>query len=100
MKRVMITMILALVLTLGSTGAGWAAPPPLIEPQARKEQVACPVQGGKINKDLYVDYQGQRVYFCCPQCIPIFKKNPEAYLKKMREQGVFPEKSPGGNNKN
>ena len=68
----------------------------MMETPARKTQVACPVQGGKINKDLYVDYQGQRVYFCCPACIPIFNKDPENYLRKMREQGVLPEKIPGG----
>jgi YHS domain-containing protein len=97
MKKKLISVIVALVLAISVAGVGWAAPPPLIEKSmARKSQVACPVQGGKINKDIYADYQGQRVYFCCPDCIPIFKKNPEAYLKKMREQGVVPEKSPGG----
>jgi YHS domain-containing protein len=55
----------------------------MMETSARKTQVACPVQGGKINKDLYVDYQGQRVYFCCPACIDIFKKDPEKFLRKM-----------------
>jgi len=89
----MITVIVALVLAFPSAGAGFAGEP---TSQAGKQQVACPVQGGKINKNLYVDYQGQRIYFCCPECIPIFKKNPEAYLKKMREQGVVPEKTPGG----
>jgi YHS domain-containing protein len=97
MKRKMITMILALVLAFSVAGAGWAAPPPLMDrPQVGKTQVACPVQHGKINKDLYVDYKGQRIYFCCPECIPIFKKNPEAYLKRMEQEGVTPEKAPAG----
>jgi YHS domain-containing protein len=97
MKRTIITVILAIVLAFSVAGAGWAAPPPMMDrPLAGKTQVACPVQGGKINKDLYVDYQGQRVYFCCPACIPIFNKDPENYLRKMREQGVVPEKTPGG----
>ena len=97
MKKLTITVILALVLTFSAAGAGLAAPPPLMEKSlAGKSQIACPVQGGKINKELYADYQGQRVYFCCPECIPIFKKNPEAYLKKMQEKRVVPEKSPGG----
>ena len=68
------------------------------QPQV-KSQTVCPVQGGKINKNLYTDYQGQRVYFCCPECLPIFKKNPEAYLKKLREQGVVPEESLAGNSR-
>ena len=27
-------------------------------------QTTCPVMGNKINKDIYVDHQGTRVYFC------------------------------------
>jgi YHS domain-containing protein len=92
-----ITVIMSIALALSLAGTGWTAPPPLIDkPQAGKAQIACPVQGGKINQDLYADYQGQRVYFCCAECIPIFKKNPEAYLKKLRQQGVTPEETPGG----
>ena len=58
-------------------------------------QTICPVQGGKIDKNVYTDYQGKRIYFCCSGCIDDFKKDPEKYLKKMEEQGVTPEKSPG-----
>jgi len=97
MKKKMVTAILTLFLAFSVAGAGWAAPPPLIEQSVKgKAQVACPVTGNKINKEIYVDYQGQRVYFCCPSCIEVFKKDPEGYLRKMREQGVIPEKSPGG----
>ena len=97
MKRMMITVIVALSLA----GAGLAADPTagLMDksgPLVGKQQTACPVQHGRINKELYADYQGQRVYFCCPECIPIFKKNPEAYLKRMEQEGVAPEKAPGG----
>ena len=98
MKRSMITVILAVVLAFSVSGAGWAAEPPMMEkPLAGKTQEACPVRGGKINKDLYTDYKGQRIYFCCPECIGIFKKDPEKYLQKMREQGIIPEASPGSN---
>ena len=97
MKKMMLTVILALVLAFSVAGAGLAAPPPLIDkPLVGKTQIACPVQHGKINKDLYVDYKGQRIYFCCKECIPIFQKNPEAYLERMKQEGVIPEKAPGG----
>ena len=58
-------------------------------------QSLCPVEGGKINKSIYTDYQGKRIYFCCSGCIDEFKKNPDKYLKQMEEQGVTPEKAPG-----
>ena len=32
---------------------------------ASNVQMTCPVEGGKIDKSVYVDYQGKRVYFCC-----------------------------------
>ena len=59
-----------------------------------KDQTACPVMGGLVNKNVYADYQGNRVYFCCPPCRKEFKKDPEKYVKKMKEQGVALAKSP------
>ncbi len=98
MKKLMISALLTLVLTFLISAAGLAADPTtgLLDRPGPRAQAACPVQGGKINKELCVDYQGQRVYFCCPECLPIFKRNPEKYLQKMREHGVVPEQSPGG----
>ena len=49
-------------------------------------QTTCPVMGGEINKDLYVDYKGRRVYFCCPGCPEKFKENPEKYVQKLEAQ--------------
>jgi YHS domain-containing protein len=79
-----ILAILALALTI-------AAGPVLAQ---GKPQTTCPVLGGNIDKNLYADYQGQRVYFCCKGCDDEFKKDPEKYLEKMKSQGITPEKSP------
>ena len=54
-----------------------------------KPQTNCPVMGGKIDKSVYVDYQGQRVYFCCGSCKANFKKDPEKYFKKIQDDGVL-----------
>jgi YHS domain-containing protein len=54
-----------------------------------KPQTVCPVMGGKINKDLFVDYQGQRIYFCCPGCKQAFLKEPEKYMKKLADNKVL-----------
>jgi len=56
-------------------------------------QTTCPVMGNKIDKRYYVDYQGRRVYFCCPDCPGKFKADPEKYLKKMADQGVVLEEA-------
>lgn len=55
-------------------------------------QTTCPIMGGTINKDVFVDYNGMRIYFCCAGCEDEFLKKPEDYLNQMREQGVEPER--------
>lgn len=57
-------------------------------------ETKCPVLGGNIDKKVYTDYKGQRIYFCCSACIETFNKDPEKYLKKMQAEGVTPEKTP------
>ena len=92
MKK-MLMLIIGLVLALCLIGAGFAAEAPAPKGQV---QTVCPVLGGKIDKNVYADYQGKRIYFCCSGCIEQFKNNPGKYLKKMEEQGVTPEKIPAG----
>lgn len=62
-------------------------------PSADGKQTTCPVMGGKINKNLYADADGKRVYFCCAGCSDLFRKDPQAYFQKMKEQGVTPDKA-------
>ncbi len=50
-------------------------------------QTTCPVRGGKIKQDVFTDYQGQRVYFCCPGCEVEFRKHPDKYLEKLQGHG-------------
>jgi len=47
------------------------------------EQTICPVMGGKINKDIFVEYQGKKVYFCCADCKEEFQKDSQKYLAKL-----------------
>ena len=53
-----------------------------------KVQTICPVMEGKINRELYVDIQGKRIYVCCQACIDKVKKDPETYIKKLEGEGV------------
>ena len=54
--------------------------------KAAPEQKFCPVKKGEIKKDVFVDHEGQRVYFCCKGCIAKFKEDPEKYMKKLEAQ--------------
>jgi YHS domain-containing protein len=47
------------------------------------EQKTCPVMEGTINKELYTEYKGKKVYFCCLGCKEKFEKEPEKYLSKL-----------------
>ena len=47
------------------------------------EQKLCPVMGNPIDKKVYTEYKGKKVYFCCPICKPEFEKNPEKYIGKL-----------------
>jgi YHS domain-containing protein len=47
---------------------------------AAVEQTTCPVMGGEINKDIFVEYKGKKVYFCCAGCEGKFEAEPEKYL--------------------
>jgi len=55
---------------------------------ANAVQMSCPVSGEAVDKAEFVDWQGQRVYFCCPKCVGAFKKDPERYFEKMAAEGV------------
>jgi uncharacterized UBP type Zn finger protein len=48
------------------------------------EQTTCPVMvGNPIDKNVFVMYQGKKVYFCCPECKAKFQADPEKYLDKL-----------------
>ena len=81
LKTLTIAVTLSLLLLLSIAAGAFAA-----------AQTTCPVMGGQVNKKLHADYKGERVYFCCAACPPEFKKNPEKYLKKLKEMGQEPEK--------
>jgi len=51
-------------------------------------QTICPVTGGEIDKDVYKDCCGKRIYFCSQDCVSKFEKNPESYMKKLNTDGV------------
>lgn len=87
MKKIRPIMLLGV--TMGLLTFGWSMP----NVAHAAPQTLCPVMGNKINKSVFVDYQGKRIYFCCPGCIAAFKQNPEKCLKKMEAQGVTPAKT-------
>lgn len=47
------------------------------------EQTHCPVMGGPIDKAIFTEYQGHKVYFCCQGCVAEFNKEPQKWVKDL-----------------
>ncbi|GAB4317198.1 MAG: hypothetical protein Kow0059_10140 [Candidatus Sumerlaeia bacterium] len=44
----------------------------------------CPVLTNEpVDRDIFVEYEGQRVYFCCNRCRRMFLETPEKYLAQL-----------------
>ena len=93
--KTIVAIMAGTLLTLGLTLAlsGCDGQPPVDEPEAAAETVRdavenqqyCPVmEGMDINRAIYADHDGQRVYFCCAGCVATFEQNPEMYLEKVK----------------
>ena len=59
-----------------------------------KAQTTCPVMGGPVNKSIFVDAEGKRIYLCCKGCIAPVKKDPKKYIAKLEAEGVTLDKTP------
>jgi len=109
MNRIYGLSVLAMVLlAVGFSGCGKdesgptesQAPPKTDQPasggagEQAQAQTVCPIMNQPIDKQYFVDYEGQRVYFCCLGCETKFKEEPEKYLQQIAAAGVTLEKSP------
>ena len=48
----------------------------------------CPVTGDRIDpkSDITYEYNSKTYHFCCPMCVPEFKKNPEKYIEIINKE--------------
>jgi len=85
-------MVLSIVVVAGLASVPLLAAQPQGQAQAApsaKPQTACPVCGAPLGeKKVFVDYQGQRIYFCSPQEREAFLKDPEKYFAEFEKQGI------------
>jgi ABC-type anion transport system duplicated permease subunit len=97
-----VVLVAALAVVFLSVGKkGEQSPQPLTQTAPTvgavisKPQAMCPIMNQPINKELYVDVEGKRIYVCCESCIDTIKQAPVKYIKQMESQGVVLEKAPG-----
>lgn len=57
-------------------------------------QTHCPVMGGLIDRSLYHDHAGQRIYVCCAGCLDDVRERADDIIREQRDQGIVFEKSP------
>jgi YHS domain-containing protein len=90
MKRFIMIPVIAAVALFIASGCGKKAQPTVqtTETGLGNPQTTCPVMGSKIDKSLYVDVKGKRVYVCCQECVQAVKANPDKYLDKMASEGI------------
>lgn len=105
-RKAIIAAISAGILATGIVGSAIACGCGCAEPAAKakkpaaketaelKPQSVCPVMGGKIKKDSYVDVKGKRIYMCCDGCAKAIKSDPDKYLAKIRANGEKSEDAP------
>ena len=93
MRTVDITIILmaafmaAAVLLIGCSSEEPATTPPSgTDGGEAIAQTTCPVMGGPIDKGIFVEHGGRKVYFCCQMCVATFQKDPGKYLAKLDAQ--------------
>jgi YHS domain-containing protein len=84
-QKTLLSVVLIISLALAFSAVAFAKEP---------NQTKCPVLGNPVSKKVYTDYNGKRIYFCCPPCISNFKKNPEKYMKQIEKEGIVLEDAP------
>jgi YHS domain-containing protein len=87
--KILIMFLFALSFVSADFGKGLIA----AEKEKSAIQTICPVMGGKIDKNTFMDYKGTRVYFGGRMCLEEFKKNPEKYMKLLKDGEPKAEKS-------
>ena len=56
--------------------------------QMQLSNTYCPVMPDmQINPEIFTDYKGKRVYFCCNNCKAAFGREPEKYLDMLPQFG-------------
>ncbi len=61
-----------------------------------KIQQTCPVTGKAVDRSVYGDIGGMRVYFCSRDCTTTMASDPGKYLKAQMAEGVMYEFAPAG----
>ncbi|MBN2037241.1 MAG: hypothetical protein JW768_10910 [Chitinispirillaceae bacterium] len=85
-KLIMVAAVLMSAVVIDGVGADAGSGSKALSPQT-----TCPVMGGKIDTNLYVNYKDKRIYVCCAGCTSAVAKDPEKHIRKLEKMGEKPE---------
>ncbi|MFU8781471.1 MAG: hypothetical protein ACNA71_10690, partial [Kiritimatiellia bacterium] len=51
-------------------------------------QTHCPIMDLPINRELYHDHNGQRIYVCCAGCLDEVKERANEIISEQRKAGI------------
>ena len=57
-------------------------------------QTLCPIMKLPIDRKLYRDFEGWRIYVCCPGCLDEVGRRAEDIIREHRERGIEFERVP------
>ncbi len=83
-------LIIAGVLYAGSHGGDADKEAKEAEDAKLQPQTTCPIMGGAINKEHYVDKGNQRIFVCCPPCKAKVAADFEGAAQKLAQKGQGP----------
>jgi hypothetical protein len=86
---------LPLAAVLASSVCAEDAPKSATTAVVLKPQTECPIMAGSaINKNLFADVEGKRIYVCCKGCIAPIKADPKKIIADMTAKGIALEDAP------
>ena len=87
------SLFISFLFVIAITSAAYAADKHDPDAVADTEQMQisnayCPVMPDmQTNPEIFTDYKGKRVYFCCNNCKAAFAREPEKYLDQLPQFG-------------
>jgi len=94
-RRLCSPLLILLGLALAALGGSGALGAPEPRPVAAPPEVTsdgsgpmtnamCPVlTDEEVDPDIFAEYEGHRIFFCCQKCRRLFERNPETYVAKL-----------------
>ncbi len=52
-------------------------------------QTQCPVSKEPIDRNIFDDHNGKRIYMCCKKCRSKFRRNPGKFVQALAAEGII-----------